>query len=291
MRLPRSVVTRHEVRLALHDLGGEETAPLLLLCHATGLCGLAYAPLARELRRDFRALAIDFRGHGDSSSPEKTGFDWRHSAEDLLDVVEALGPPDELFAFGHSFGGGVILLAEAARPGTFGATYLYEPIVLPPTAGAAAAGSPLPAAARRRRAVFSSKAEALWRYASRPPLDSWRADCLFSYVEHGFFEREGEGVALKCSPEDEAATFEAPGKPTTALLRELQVPSTVAAGAEEGPGPASWAAAIAQGLPAGRLERYAGLGHFGPLEAPGLVAEAVRRALLEPQPAGEPRRR
>ena len=58
--------------------------------------------------------------------------------------------------------------------------------------------------ARRRRANFPSRADALHRYASRPPLNELRADSLFSYVEHGFRDMtDGTVTLLGGWPKDE----------------------------------------------------------------------------------------
>jgi pimeloyl-ACP methyl ester carboxylesterase len=61
-------------------------------------------------------------------------------------------------------------------------------------------------------------------------------------------------------------------------LDQVRRPVTVARGRRER-GPSELAPAIAERLPAGRLEAYEHLGHFGPLEAPAEMARAVSAAL------------
>ncbi|HRW39382.1 MAG TPA: hypothetical protein P5254_16920, partial [Aquihabitans sp.] len=131
---------------------------------------------------------------------------------------------------------------------------------------------PLAAAARRRRPSFPSKAEALDRYASRPPLGLLRADALAAYVEHGFVDQPDGSVALACAPEDEARVFEAPGKPTLRDMADVDVPVVVARGVREPWGPQAFAPAVADALPRGRSRAYDHLGHFGPFEDPTTVA-------------------
>ncbi len=53
--------------------------------------------------------------------------------------------------------------------------------------------------------------------------------------------------------------------------------ATVAAGTAVGAGvnPGAFAPATAETLPRGRFRSFESLGHFGPLEAPGVVAAAA----------------
>src|SRR5438477_7196966 len=205
------------VTIELHDLGGDGEP--LLICHATGFCGLVYEPMAPGLRSSFHVWAIDFRGHGDSTVPDDGDFAWTAMAADLLAAVDAIGA-ESIHGFGHSLGGGVLFLAELARPGLLESAFLYEPIILPAGLGPNLAGdeNPMGSTARRRRDQFPSKADVLLRYASRPPLNVLRADSLWAYVEHGFAEQPDGTVRLKCAPESEARTFESDSKPTTDQL-------------------------------------------------------------------------
>jgi pimeloyl-ACP methyl ester carboxylesterase len=267
------------VTIELHDLGGHGEP--LMICHATGFCGRAYEPLAAGLRADFHVWAIDFRGHGDSTVPADGDFSWSRMADDLLAAVDACGF-EGIRGFGHSLGGGVLFLAELARPGLLQAAYLYEPIILPPGLGPRLAGdeNPMSATSRRRRPSFPSKPEALYRYASRPPLNVLRSDALRAYVEHGFADQPDGTVTLKCAPESEALTFESDTKPTADLLLKVEVPTTVAIGQpEEGPNPAMFGPVLAETLPRGTLLQYAHLGHFGPLQDPDTVAADVVAAV------------
>lgn len=260
------------VELAVHDLGGD--GPPLLICHANGMLGLAYEAMATDLRRAFRVFAMDFRAHGDSSSPTGGRFDWTAMAEDATAVIGAIsdGPLD---TFGHSMGGAALLLAELARPGLLASAYLFEPIVLPDD-GLPQISTQLSGTALRRRRVFDSRSDAMLRYASKPPLSLLQAGVLAAYVEHGFADRKDGAVELKCSPEHEAAVFAADGKPTFSMVSTVRTPATVAvSSARDFPSPATLAPYVAEALPYGRLERHDMLGHFGPLEAPRRIAAAI----------------
>ena len=273
------ILSTDNVTLELHDLGGE--GPDLLIAHATGFCGGAYRPLARVLGRAFRVWAMDFRAHGSSSNPDPAlgPLTWTGMADDVLAVVDHLtARPDRVdeppVALGHSMGGACLLAAEHRRPGLLRSAFVFEPIVVPQGWDGPSGPNRMADSARRRRPGFASREEALARYASRPPLGMFRADVLAAYVEHGFRDLDDGTVALRCTPELEAQTFEAPGKPTLALMPEIELPTLVAYGTHEpGPSPADFAPHVADALPNGTARAYPHLGHFGPLQDPDTIAD------------------
>jgi pimeloyl-ACP methyl ester carboxylesterase len=274
------LVRREGREIALHEMGGDDTAPLVLVCHATGFSAPCYRRLAEELCGSFHLLGPDFSGHGDSPHDPRASLDWRELADDLLAVIDyccAAFSKERVFAFGHSMGGALVLHASAKRPGLIQGAYLYEPIVLPD--GLEDSGSSLLSeSARRRRSSFGSRGEALARYASRPPLDALEAGVLYDYVQHCFVEEKDESVRLKCDPEVEAATFEAPGKPRLSELSSIELRALVGAGGDGG-WPASWAPQVAEALGNGELSSHELLGHFGPLESPRLVGRELAEFL------------
>jgi pimeloyl-ACP methyl ester carboxylesterase len=275
----RRIPSSDGVAVALHDLGGE--GPPLLLCHPTGFLAMTWAPLADELATDGVAhcLALDFRGHGESTSPTTGDFGWRGMADDVLAVVDALDLRG-VRAAGHSMGGAALLMAEQRRPGTFAGLWLFEPIVFPRAEGVRSGGNPLANAARRRRPVFRDREAAYANFASKPPLAVLDPAAPRAYVDHGLRDRaDGDGVELACAPETEAAVFDnGMTHDTFAHLGEVSCPVTVAAGGEVA-GPAQMARAVAAALPQGTFELHAALTHFGPMEDPAAMATAVRAAL------------
>ena len=111
-----------------------------------------------------------------------------------------------------------------------------------------------------------------------------RADALAAYVEGAFVDLPDGRVRLACSAETEARTFEASSGLVTEEAATISVPTAVGAGTVGGvPNPGAFAPAIAEALPEGRFLSFENLGHFGPLEAPGIVAAAAIRELLDDQ--------
>ncbi len=264
------------VTVVVHDLGG--SGPPMLLCHATGFHGLVWGPFAELLAQRFRVWSLDFRGHGDADPPPALPVDWRGFGDDVLAVVDDLGL-EEAVGVGHSMGGAALVLAESERPGAFRRLALFEPIVFP-TEGPPGGGGALASRARRRRARFPSRDDAFANFASKPPLSAFVPEALRAYVDHGLADRPDGDVALKCSPEVEAATYEgAPVHPGWAGLPAVACPTVVMSGEHTDAVGGALARLQAERLPAGRAEVVPGVGHFGPMEDPGLVAGVVRDSL------------
>lgn len=322
------------VSLAVHELGadisdagppaGLTSRPTIIFCHATGLHGQTWAPVADELGKlaepdeptsNFRCLAVDFRGHGYSQTPEGVSFSWEQVTEDLLAVAEAVSPdlhpdPHPLYAVGHSMGAAAIVHAQRSSPGLFHKAWLYEPILplhaIPPAPStpstpSAPAIPPAPPAnpadnfapndnshslaqgARRRKYIFDSRDQALERYSSRPPLSDFRPDALRSYVDHGFADvpdsadaatATAGAVALRCHPEHEALTFEGVLPVNPDDLEQLALKAKIAVSGDQSRA-ASFARQAAQKIPGAQLVCFDQLGHFGPQQAPDLIAKSI----------------
>lgn len=257
---------------ALHDMGG--SGPPILICHATGFCGRAYGPLALSLANRFHVWSLDMPGHGDSSDPPGGDFSWGAMVGDVVAATRAIGDEPLACVVGHSMGGAVALQAAAEDPALFAAAYLFEPIVSEPQAVTARKGrNPMAEGARRRQGTFSSKPEALWRYASRPPMNELAAGSLAAYVEHGFRVNDDGTVSLKCSPENEARTFESSLAITTASVAPATLPTLVVTGAASAL--ANMGPPVVAALPNAELRVHRHLGHFGPLQGPDVIADEV----------------
>jgi pimeloyl-ACP methyl ester carboxylesterase len=107
------------VEIALLDWGGD--GPLAFLHHANGFCAALWDLVAERLRPHYRVIALDARGHGDSSSPPPPApYHWENFIGDLIAVVERvltdLGRARVDYGIGHSFGGTTTAMAAARRP-------------------------------------------------------------------------------------------------------------------------------------------------------------------------------
>ena len=95
--------------MAYHDSGNP--SPPFLFLHGTGCDASDWIPGTERLPRDQRVIALDFRGHGQSSVPTQP-FTLGSLADDVLHLANHLGLP-ELVIVGHSLGGMVAM--EVAR--------------------------------------------------------------------------------------------------------------------------------------------------------------------------------
>ncbi|MFL5542204.1 MAG: alpha/beta fold hydrolase, partial [Longimicrobiaceae bacterium] len=121
--MPRALVGGVHLHYAQTGRG-----PDLVMVHGLGanlaFWGLRIAPL---LAREFRVTSYDLRGHGRSAAPP-AGYTCADMAGDLLGLMEHLElAPAHLV--GHSFGGGVALLAAALRPERVRTLVLADAIV------------------------------------------------------------------------------------------------------------------------------------------------------------------
>jgi pimeloyl-ACP methyl ester carboxylesterase len=263
------------VEIAVHDLGGRGKD--LLFFHATGFCARVFSPLASSLGAAYRCWGVDLRGHGLTRTPPSVGYAWSGFADDVLAAVDGLSL-DHPTAIGHSSGGAAVLLAEAERPGTFASLWCYEPIVWEAPEKARSRAERLAEGARRRRDRFPSREEAFANFASKPPFSALAPAALRAYVEHGFADAADGSVALRCRPETEAAIYlGAVEEDRFSRLKEVTCPVVVAAGGRSDAITPERAQRIVDALPDGRLAVFPLLGHFGPLEDPGAVADVILR--------------
>ena len=266
------------VEIEVHDLGGD--GPPLVLAHATGFHGRVWEPLAAHLT-GFHLWSIDMRAHGDSDAPRDRPLEWYGFADDVLSVIDGIGL-EKPYGVGHSKGAASLLLAEQARPGTFTALYLYEPVVVP-TDNVAGHNpdNPLSNGARRRRDTFDSLDAAYENYASKPPFSTLHPEVLRVYVDHGFTQNADGTVSLKCLPENEAEVYaHGMSHHAFAALHDVTCPVTIAMGVEDGV-PAIFGRPIAEALPHGTIASFPNLAHFGPLEDPATIAASVLEAFSQ----------
>ncbi len=266
------------VRIAAFDFGGE--GPDIVFAHATGYHGLVWQPVIERLRGHYRCVTFDQRGHGDSGKAPDDDYDWGHLATDLATVVRgfALHQP---FAVGHSCGGALTFLVEAASPGTFRAIYAYEPVVVPTVSRPLLhTVNPMAEGARRRREVFPSRQEAFDNYLTKPMYVRCRPEGLWAYVGHGLEDLADGTVRLKCRGEDEARVFTmGTVSDTYDRLAAVRAPVTLARGSLSAfPFDRATQAVVAARLPSARMETADGLTHLGPIEDPDLLAERIRAA-------------
>jgi len=97
--------------------------PPLLFLHGTGCDASDWIPVTKNLARNQRCIALDFRGHGQSSVPTQP-FTLDSLAEDVEHCARHLNL-HELVIVGHSLGG-MVALEVARRSSCVGGLVLLE---------------------------------------------------------------------------------------------------------------------------------------------------------------------
>lgn len=276
MRFVEAEIPTTSGRLAVLERATGE-GPTLVFCHATGFCKEVWTPMIEELEalvRGWTAVAVDQRLHGRSQN-FPLDFDWWRLGDDVLAVAVPRAP---VIGIGHSGGGAAVAMAEVARPGTFAAALLIEPIIFPPPYRVAAS-HPLAEAARRRRRRFASRGAAYANYHGKGPFSRWDDRALRAYVEGGFADRDG-GVELRCAPEAEAQFFlHAGAHGMWERLGELDLPVRLMAGAGSDSHPSEFLKRLEERIPGAVSEIVPGTTHFLPMESPGTVAARIARMI------------
>jgi pimeloyl-ACP methyl ester carboxylesterase len=186
---------------------GNEGAPLLLLMHGSQDHARSWDWVARAFRDDWRVIAPDLRGHGDSDwSPDGAYLSSYHLL-DLADLVDALGA-EQLTIVGHSFGGNISARYAAMFPERVRKLALVDGIGPSPSnfADWAKTGSVVRSREwlQRRRAAagrapkrFATADEAIARFAAgNPHLTPEQAEHL---GRHGL-RRFDDGYGWKVDP-------------------------------------------------------------------------------------------
>lgn len=278
------VLPARSVEIAALDWGGG--GPLALLHHANGFCKGVWALVADALRARWRVVAIDARGHGDSSKPEgAAAYAWDTFAEDLLAVarplVAAQGGRPIALGIGHSFGGTAMIGAAARRADVFERLLLIDPVIPPPPDPAFRPERQphlrrLVDGARRRRARWPSRAAARAWCAERAFFAAWCPEAIELYLLDGMHEHADGSLELKCPGAIEAAVFAGSSSlDLFALAQRVRAPALLLR-AERGDFPRPLYDMLAAAMGDARVDDV-DAGHLVPMERPDEVVAAVDR--------------
>jgi pimeloyl-ACP methyl ester carboxylesterase len=114
------------IHLRYVDWGGD--GPTMLLFHGDMRTSRSWDAVSCRLKGDYRVIALDARGHGDSDwTPQ--GYRFAERVDDLAAFCESLGLRD-IIGVAHSTGGVVMSLCAQKHPGVFSRLALMEPMVV-----------------------------------------------------------------------------------------------------------------------------------------------------------------
>ncbi len=92
--------------LSVIDLWPDGVERTIMFVH--GYAGVAetWEHQLNTFSRDYRVIAADLRGHGQSDAPY-TNYTMPELVDDILNVTETLKLPERFILAGHSFGGSI----------------------------------------------------------------------------------------------------------------------------------------------------------------------------------------
>jgi len=241
--------------------------PVLLCLHGALAWGADWLPVARLLADDYTVLMLDRRGHG-SSDAGVGGHDLQCEIDDIAAVLDAVGPAEAMLA--HSFGAVVGMHAAAQLPPeSFGGLVLYEP--------------PLAATAQVARTLHGLSANVADGAYERCVTEAVKDMIGFSDTEIAMMRRNPRTwaamVSLAPSLVTQAKILDQVGGSADGLQGIVQ-PAVVLLGEASPWDPFGISARmVTDALPSSDTVVLAGQTHSALIQAPDLVADAVRRFL------------
>ena len=263
-------------RVAYAATGSGET---VLLLHATASAGAQWQALAETLRSDWRVVAPDLYGYGESDPwPGHGPFALAEEAA-LAEAVLADAGRGPFHLIGHSYGGAVALRLAMQQPGRLLSLVLIEPVafhLLRQEAPSPANRDLFGEVREVATLVSGAAASGDYRHAMARFVDYWNGQGAWLRAKpelQGALARHTPKVALDFW----AATTESTPR---AAYERIAVPTLILSGARSPRPTRRIAELLAESLPASRLQTIDGAGHMLPLTHRDAVNAAVLAHLL-----------
>lgn len=256
---PQQTAVRDGASIAYRLLPGRGKARFALV-HSLAMDGTFWNRTAAYLRDTGDVLAIDCRGHGQSSKP--TGpYTAALFADDLADVMTAIGWTSAIIA-GASMGGCVSLAFADAYPGRIDGLGLIDT-----TAGY---GAPDTWEERAQKALTGGMAALVAFQKTRWLSDAFREKnpTLVEQAVSIFLANDLAAYVETCRM---MGRFD-----QRDTLSGIRVPTAVLVGSDDYATPVAMAEALHQGIAGATLDVFDGVRHFTPIECPEIVAAKLR---------------
>jgi pimeloyl-ACP methyl ester carboxylesterase len=167
------------LRLHYLDYGTAGYAPMLCV-HGGAAHAHWFDFVAGDLSTNFRVLALDQRGHGDSEWADPPDYSYARYAADLDEAVTRLDLRDFVL-IGHSMGGMVSLVYAATHPGRVGKLVVADTTMYM----AEERISAMHQRGRREGSVYASREDFVARYRLLPAGSTAMPEVINHLAENG----------------------------------------------------------------------------------------------------------
>jgi len=253
---------------------GSELAPKLVLLHGGGANAHWWDHLADELGEGFHAVALDFRGHGDSDYPDLVESD--AFARDLQGLLDHLEAPDAILV-GHSMGAHVALGA-ASRDARIRAV-----VALEFSRGGERGERRRARLALAARRTYATKAEAQRRFQFLPDAPNAAEDLRDHIASHSVREEDDGRFGFKFD-----SRWFGLGRGTPPSYERIACPVLLIRGSNSTLLTPAGARELVNEIPDARLVEVPEAGHNVHIERPSEVLEEAKAFLTRfraPAPA------
>jgi pimeloyl-ACP methyl ester carboxylesterase len=245
--------------VALHVEQRGAGAPALVFLHYWGGSARTWGHVIDSLAPEFRTVAIDHRGWGQSGAPA-SGFSLADMADDAQAVIGALDL-ERYILVGHSMGGKVSQLIASRRPRGLTGVALIAPAPPGPLNLPLAVRQAMVHAYESRDSIIATVDQVLAPGGLDPEdLETVIADSLAGAAA------AKQAWPLMTSQED-----------ITAAIADIDVPTIVVSGEHDRVDPPGvLRRELLSRIPQAELHVLAKVGHLSPLEAPDDIADLLR---------------
>lgn len=255
---------------SFHVLDQGRGQPLLLV-HGFPLDRTMWRAQVSELAKDFRVIAPDLRGFGQSSpiTADDAVVTMAQFADDLAALLSALNIKEQVTFCGFSMGGYIAWQFAARHADQLGRLILCDTKAAADTKEAAEGRHKLAAKVLAEGSQVAADAM-LPKLFSKRAIES-KAACV----------EETRQTILRTSPQAIAAALRgmAQREDFTAKLPAISIPTLVLCGAEDAISPPAEMRSIAAAIPRAEYAEIPAAGHMSPVEDPQAVNRAIRKFL------------
>ena len=234
---------------------GPDDAPVIIFIHGFPLNKSMWSRQLTALKQQYRVIAYDVRGHGESESTDETTFSIENFAHDLVYFMDAL-KIDKASLCGLSMGGYIALNAIENYPHRFESLVLCDTSCFPDTPETIE---------KRMKTVESIENNGLVRYADNTINVLFASESLKTKVAEIVAVKE---MILTTSIQSLSKTLLAlcVRKETCTLLAHIQVPVLVLVGEEDTITPPTTATYMHENIKNSILHVIKHAGHLSNLE-------------------------